>query len=397
MRHNTITRLLLAPTFQGMQPSQTAYLPAAICVLLGRILVGVKSGLVLLPRYLSGLNTGFTMCTTKIVPALVVLVCAGPALAQQEVFEWQRGTEESVRLDPANYHSGKSYGSQGGTIHVDIDAQQPVSIFMTGEGEWNRAMQNPEMLGSIRMVCVREHVIKVTYTCDLPLEPMQLIIRDDRESQSATAFAGLGAVLKSSESVVAAEPDLGRAMGIVGAVGAGIGGMLGHQSNATPRHFVAPNDVHIQYYRWICASNCFPPQFQWIQQAKEEFKLTPFLKVYGGYAPDRDGELISIKIKAPVPMLVAVVPSPVANQLHGKPDMLEPALEKTACQQRGVQSQTFQCTFNAADGPQSLIVVPEDIQKVPHKKTEVEFFASKCVANCALPPQNTAASANPNP
>jgi hypothetical protein len=253
------------------------------------------------------------------------------------------------------------------------------------------------MLSSIRMVCPREHVIKVTYTCDLPLEPMHLIVRDDRESQSSTAFAGLGAVLKSTESVAAAEPELGRAIGVVDAVGAGIAGMLGRQSNATPRHFVAPNDVHIQYYQWICISNCFPPQFQWIQQAREEYKLTGFLKVYGGYAPDHDGEVVSIKIKAPVPMLVAVVPSSVANQLHGKPDMLEPALEKTSCQQRGVQSQTFQCTFNAADGPQSLIVVPEDIGKVPHKKAEVEFFASKCVANCVLPPQNAAASANPNP
>jgi hypothetical protein len=337
------------------------------------------------------------MRTTKIVSALAVFVCASPALAQQKVFEWQRGTEESVRLDPANYHGGKSYGSEGGTIHVDIDAQQPVSVFMTGAGEWNRAMQNPEMLSSIRILCLREHVIKVTYTCDLPLEPMQLIVRDDRESQSSTAFAGLGAVLKSTESVAAAEPELGRAMGVVDAVGAGIAGMIGRQNNATPRHFVAPNDVHIQYYRWICISNCFPPQFQWIQQAKEEYKLTTFLKVYGGYAPDRDGEVVSIKIKAPVPMLVAVVPSSVANQLHGKPDMLEPALEKTSCQQRGVQSQTFQCTFNAADGPQSLVVVPEDMGKVPHKKAEVEFFASKCVANCALPPQNAAASANPNP
>jgi hypothetical protein len=336
------------------------------------------------------------MRITKIVPALVVFVCASPALAQQKVFEWQPGTEESVRLDPANYHGGKSYGSQGGTIHVDVDAQQPVSIFMTAAGEWNRAMQNPEMLSSIRMVCLREHVIKVTYTCDLPLEPMQLIVRDDRESQSSTAFAGLGAVLKSTESLATAEPELGRAAGVVNAVGAGIAGMLGRQSNATPRHFAAPNDVDIQYYRWICINNCFPPQFQWIQQAKEEYKLTTFLKVYGGYAPDRDGEMVSIKIKAPVPMLVAVVPSSVANQLHGKPDMLEPALEKTSCQQRGVQSQTFQCMFNAADGPQSLIVVPEDIEKVPHKKAEVEFFASKCVANCALPPQN-AAAANPNP
>lgn len=360
-------------------------------------LLASNQGLVLLPRYLRGLNTDLTMRSIIIAPALVVLLCASPALAQQKVFEWQRGTEESVRLDPANYHGGKTYGSQGGTIHVDIDAQQPVSIFMTGQGEWSRAMQNPEMLSSIRTVCLREHVIKVTYTCDLPLEPMQLIVRDDRESQSSKAFAVLGAVLKSTELVATAEPDLGRAMGVVDAVGAGIGGMLGRHSNATPRQFVAPNDLHIQYYRWICISNCFPPQFQWIQQAREEYKLTPFLKVYGGYAPDRDGELISIKIKAPVPMLVAVVPSPVANQLHGKPEMLEPALEKTACQQRGVQSQTFQCTFNAADGAQSLIVAPEDIEKVPHKKTEVEFFASKCVANCELPPQNTTASANPNP
>jgi hypothetical protein len=337
------------------------------------------------------------MRITKIVPALVVFACASPALAQQQAFEWQRGTEESVRLDPANYHGGKGYGSQGGTIHVDIDAQQPVSIFMTAAGEWNRAMQNPEMLGSIRMVCLREHVTKVTYTCDLPLEPMQLIVRDDRESQSSTALSRLGAVLKSTESLAAAEPELGKAMGVVNAVGSGIAGMLGRQSNATPRQFVAPNDVDIQYYRWICISNCFPPQFQWIQQAKEEYKLTMFLKIYGGYAPDRDGEVVSIKIKAPVPMLVAVVPSSAANQLHGKPDMLEPALEKTFCQQRGVQSQTFQCTFNAADGPQSLIVGPEAGEKVPHKKAEVEFFASKCVANCALPPQNATESANPNP
>ena len=332
----------------------------------------------------------------KMVPALLAVICASPALAQEKVFEWQRGTEESVRLDPANYHGGKSYSPQGGTIHVDIDAQQPVSIFMTGAGEWNRAMQNPEMLSSIPVVCLREHVIKVTYTCDLPLEPMQLIVRDDRESQSSRAFSGFGVVLKSTESVATAAPELGRAMGVVDAVGTGIAGMLGRQSNATPQHFVAPNDVHIQYYRWICISNCFPPQFQWIQQVREEYKLTTILKVYGGYAPDRDGEVVSIKIKAPVPMLVAVVPSSVANQLHGKPDMLETALEKTFCQQRGVQSQTFQCTFNAADGPQSLIVVPEDIDKVPHKKTEVEFFASKCVANCALAPQN-AAAANPNP
>ena len=337
------------------------------------------------------------MRITTIFPGLLIFVCASPALAQDKVFQWQPGTEESVRLDAANYHAGKSYGAIGGTIHVDIDAQRPVTVFMTSQGEWNHAMQSPEALGSIRMICVREHIIKVTYTCDLPLEPMQLVVRDDREGPGGTAFAGLGAVIKSTEGVANSEPQLGKAMGAAGAIGAGLASVLNHQSQASPRHFVDPNDVHIQYYRWICIQNCNPPEFQWIQQAKEEYKLTPLMKVYGGYAPDRDGEVVSIKIKAPVPMLVAVVPSSVANRLYGNPQMLEPAVEKANCQQRGIQSQTFQCTFNAADGPQSLIVVPEDTDRVPHKKAEVEFFASKCVANCALPPANANASANPNP
>jgi hypothetical protein len=339
------------------------------------------------------------MRITRVFPGLLILVCAGasPALAQQQAFEWQKGNYESVRLDPANYHTGKNYEAVGGTIHVDIEAQQPVTIFMTGQGDWSRAVQNPVTLASIRMICLREHVMKTTYTCDLPLEPMVLIVRDDRESPEGKTFAGLGAVLKTAEAVLT---DLSpKANNALGAVDAGVASILGRNTqNASPRHFVAPNDVDIQYYRWICIQNCYPPQFQWIQQAKEKYKLTSFLKVYGGYAPDRDGEVVSIKIKSPVPMLLAMIPSSVANQLHGKPDMLEPALEKNSCQQRGVQQQTFQCTFNAGDGPQSLIIVPEDIEKVPHKNAEIEFFASKCVANCALPePPPNATVNNPNP
>ena len=342
------------------------------------------------------------MKLTKFFPGLLILVCTGaiPAVAQQKVFEWQKGNYESVRLDPANYHTGKSYGAIGGTIHVDIEAQQPVTIFMTGQSEWSTAVQNPEMLANIRMVCLREHVIKTTYTCDLPLEPMVLIVRDDRDSPNGRAFAGLGAVLKTEAALSGVNVKNPRIDNAVGAAGVGLASVLGRntQSAASSRHFVAPNDVNIQYFRWICIQNCYPPEFQWIQQAKEKYQLTSFLKVYGGYAPDRDGEVVSIKLKSPVPMLVAMLPSSVANQLHGKPDMLEPALEKSSCQQRGVQQQTFQCTFNAADGPQSLIIVPEDTGKVPHKKAELEFFASKCIANCAQPePPPNATANNPNP
>jgi len=82
--------------------------------------------------------------------------------------------------------------------------------------------------------------------------------------------------------------------------------------------------------------------------------------------------------------VVAMLPSDIANQLHAKPEMFEPALEKNPCQQRGVQSLEFQCTFNAGDGPQSLIVVPESTERVPHKKAEIEMQAVKCVENCAM-------------
>ena len=105
-----------------------------------------------------------------------------------------------------------------------------------------------------------------------------------------------------------------------------------------------------------------------------------------GFAPERDGEQVSVKIKSPVPMVVAILPSDVADQLHGRPDALETALEKSTCQQRGVQSLEFQCTFNASDGPQSLVVGSEPGGGAPpHKKAEIEMLASKCVANCAAP------------
>src|SRR5206468_6418209 len=69
-----------------------------------------------------------------------------------------------------------------------------------------------------------------------------------------------------------------------------------------------------------------------------------------GLTPDHDGTQLSIKVKSPVPMAVAVLPSSIAGQLYGSPDMFESAVGKSACQQRGVQSSTLQCTLNLADG-----------------------------------------------
>jgi len=117
---------------------------------------------------------------------------------------------------------------------------------------------------------------------------------------------------------------------------------------------------------------------------QRKYQLTSFLKVYAGFTPDHDAAQVSIKIKSPVPMVVAMLPSDIAIQLHAKPELFETALEKNPCQQRGIQSMEFQCSFNQGDGPQSLIVVPEDTSRVPHKKAEIEMQFVKCIANCQM-------------
>ena len=322
-------------------------------------------------------SNGLTMktaATSVILAFLLICVFSGLTFGQQRVFNWVPANDENVRLDPANYHTSRTYhpGPNGGNIHVDIKAAQPVTIFLTGAEEWNEALQHPEAIANLRQLCPREHVVETTYVCDLPPAAMTLVLRDERNSLDPAVFAGLGAVLDPHDKADRA-------------IGAGIAAVLTGQRSVT-RHFVSPNDVHIQYYRWDCVENCIQPEIQWISQVKEKYNLTSFLKVYGGFAPDRDGERVSIKIKSPVPMAVAMLPAQVADQLHAKPDALEPALERNSCQQRGVQSLQFECTFNLADGPQSLIVVPESTSSVPnHKKAEIEMLAAKCVANCALP------------
>jgi hypothetical protein len=305
-----------------------------------------------------------------------ILICAlaGPTFGQQpeRVFNWQPGNQEDVRLDPSNYHAGQTYhaSGDGGNMQVDIKSEQPVTIFLVHSEEWNAAVQHPEGLNNLQQLCAREHVVETRYSCFVPPVSMTLIIRDERYSPDHAVFSGLGAVLDPNNRIERA-------------VGAGITAVLAERESAK-RQFKAPNDVHIQYFRWLCVENCIQPEFRWTWQVKEKYQLTSFLKVYGGFRPDHDGAQVSIKIKSPVPMVVAMLPSDVANQLHAKPEMFEPALEKNPCQQRGVQSLEFQCTFNLADGPQSLIVAPEDNGKVPHKKAEIEMQFVKCVENCAL-------------
>jgi len=305
-----------------------------------------------------------------------------------KIFDWQPANDESLRLDPANYHSGRTYhpGPNGGNIHVEIKSQKPITIFMADADSWSRAIQHPGELRHLQQVCLQQHVVNTVYTCELPPAAMTLVVRDERNSPDSAVYAGIGAINTGNENIDRA-------------IGAGVATILTGPDSPTHK-YQSPNDVHIQYFRWACLQNCIQPEFQWFQQLKEKYDLSSFVKVYGGFTPDHDQTNISIRIKSPVPMLVAMLPSATANQLHARPELLESALQHGACQQRGVQKLEFQCTLNLTDGPQSLVVTPESGAKVPHKKAEIEMSAVKCVANCQLlqqpNPADTASVPDPN-
>jgi hypothetical protein len=292
--------------------------------------------------------------------ALVFGLSVGVACAarlQESTFDWLPSNDESPRLDPADYHTGRVFkpGDQAGNVHVDIEAQEPVTVEMAPAEEWSEALRHPELLPRVTFRCVREHVTKTTYICDVaPGHPMTLVLRDERDG-AHTAVTAFGATLND---------------------------------HGTVREFVSPNDIHIQYYRWACVQNCNPPRYQWMSELKETYDLTSAPKIYDGITPERDGEPFSVKMNSPVPMTVAIVPSHLADELRENPDSLASALDKRPCIEKSVRSTAFECTFDLADGPQSFIAVPEAGSTVPpNKKAEVEVIASKCIANCLTDPE----------
>jgi hypothetical protein len=282
---------------------------------------------------------------------ICLLALAAYAAAEEKVFDWVRASNESAQLDPMDYHAGRVYhpGSQGGNIHVDIQAKLPVTIAMAASDEWNAATQHPGPIPNLDLICVREHVVNTTYECHLPTSrPMVLLVRDERA------------------------PDRAVVQGIVAVLGHGI------------KRFVSPNDISITYYGWDCVQNCIQPEFQWNLLVKEKYELSATPKVYSLLNPERDDQPVWIRIKAPVPMTVALLPSEVADKIYDDPSGLSSALASTSCKQRGVQTLSFDCKVSLGDGRQSLVVIPEARGTIPHKKAEIEMQSMQCTANCDM-------------
>jgi len=287
--------------------------------------------------------------------ALILLACAliGSAWAQlpPKTYDWVRASDELARLDPADYHTGRVYrpASGGGDMHIIIHAKQPVTLAMTWADEWTAAQLHPATWGSLEYRCLREHVTSTTYECHLPTgRPMVLVIHDERTPDRAI-LQGIGVILGKNGA----------------------------------RQLISPNDVQITYHSWSCVANCIQPEFNWVRLVKEKYELSTVPKLYSILIPEHDGQKLWMKIKAPMPMTLAVLPSATADRVYDKLDDLGSAVADTTCKQRGVQSMEFDCTFNLVDGPQSLLIVPSGPLK-SRKKAEIEVQALKCVANCDL-------------
>jgi hypothetical protein len=269
-----------------------------------------------------------------------VLCSLAPLTFGQNRVDWTPANSETIPMEPASLHAGRIYhpAAGGGDMHVQIDSRYPVTVAMTWADEWNAATQYPQAAANFSFLCVMEHVTNSIYECHLPSErPMIITFRDERKPEKPVVTA-IGAI-----------------------VGPGI------------RQFISPNDLHIQYY------NCI---------LDEKYQITPVPKVYSLMTPDHDGQELSVKIKSPIPLTVALLPSHLADQVYDKTVTLTDALDRTGCKERGVQSMSFNCTFDVANGTQTLLILP-DIGVSGHKKANVEVNTVKCVDHCEylnLPP-----------
>ncbi|HZP62915.1 MAG TPA: hypothetical protein VFB28_05810 [Terriglobales bacterium] len=291
-----------------------------------------------------------------IFAAMLLWVLGAIACAQDRVFDWTPANSETIPLEPASLHAGRVYhpAAGGGNLHVGIESRYPVSIAMAYADEWNAAMQHPDAPVNFSFLCMQEHVTRTTYECHLPSErPMIITFRDERKPEKPV-ISTIGAI-----------------------VGPGMG------------QFISPNDLHIQYYSWSCVNNCVQPCFEWRRILNEKYQITPVPKVYSLMTPDHDGQELNVKIKSPIPLTVALLPSHLADQVYDKSVTLTDALDKTGCKERGVQSMSFHCSFNVANGTQTLLIVP-DMDFSGHKKADVEVETVKCVDHCELlnPPPN---------
>jgi len=293
------------------------------------------------------------MQSGKLLLFSLVLLSAVGLQGQQKTFDWVPQNPDSFRIGPG-YHSGVAVYNPHGweAIHVrlDIAAREPVSVGVVRLEDWNNAIHDPEQLAKLTYDCLNEGVTRISYSCNF--------------------YAG-----NTSRVVVLRDSRRG--------VRPVVTGVAAPFVRYGIDEFFA-NDVRVTQYHWDCTSNCDlpdPPQFAWVNLRKEKYEITGAFKSYGPFAADQENDKVRIRIKAQVPMTVAMVSSSMADDLYAHRDHARDILSKSTCKQYGIQSSTFDCTLQKDDGAMQVVLLPE-VELKKKKKAEIEISTMQCVANC---------------
>jgi len=341
--------------------------------------------------------------------------CNLPDPPRPKLFDWVPTDAENDRLDPGEFFHGSPWDFPAAdiTYHWDVQTRWPVTIAMVEAQDWYNAFAQPNgpNLNNIKYICIMQHVVRDIFQChiDRVWRPTFFVVLDERAPlsqdqykqagfsvtrqnagaapnipQPAIQAAGQPAVLPVTQrdNHLMNQPSNQNTPVVASAAAPG-GAVAGNLL----RPFLAANDIRIQPYMWKCVDACDQPDYGWQAQVNDKYYPSNALQVYGGVVlPDHDSEQVSIRVKSPVPMAVAMVRAKAAGRLYGQPDLFEPTIENSSCAQRGVQESTLQCTFNLADGPQSLVLMPEAGAEIPpRKRAEVNVQAWQCVNNCRGP------------
>ena len=277
--------------------------------------------------------------------------------AQQKSYDWIPQSPNSFRIGPG-YHSGVAiynpHGWEAVHVRLDIAARQPVSVGVVRLEDWNNAVHNPEMLAKLDYACLTEGVTHITYSCNFYASNTSrvVVVRDSRDTERPIVTGAAAPFVRYGVNELFA------------------------------------NDVQVTPYHWGCVNNCDlpdPPEFAWVELRREKFEITPALKSYGPFTPERDDDKMRVRVKSPYPMTAAVVSSSQADELYAHPEQAREILAKSTCKQYGVQSSTFDCTFQKNDGAMQVVLLPE-VAIGKKKKAEVTISTVQCVANCENQP-----------
>ena len=279
----------------------------------------------------------------------------------KKTYGWVAQATDTYRMGPGAYNGIAVFTPNGWEalhIRLDITAREPVTVGVASLQDWNNAIQDRELLRKMDYSCLSAGVTRLSFSCDLaPSNVARVVVVRDmrrwehrhRDDMDGPTISGVGAPL----------------------------------ARMAYNQFLA-NEMDVTPYHWGCTSYCDlpdPPRYAWVDLRREKFEITPVMKSYGPFTPQKDDDKIRVYVKTPFPMTVAVVPSPLADQLYAHKEQARQILSKTSCKQYGVQNSTFDCALQMSDGPQQVVLLPDvDINK--KKKAHIEISTVRCVANC---------------